>query len=105
MLTCSASLPSQLKGAVWVCGLQTLSIIATWPTKVDVCLITDDEVALQNVLDRWARPGVQICKFSTPIPEEEEWTYEGKTINIQAWNLLVRIIPRLTRSKRCAVLT
>lgn len=86
--------------------LQTLSIIATWPTKVDVCLITDDEVALQNVLDRWAHPGVQICKFSTPIPEEEEWIYKGETINIQAnWNLLVRSIPRLTRLNRCAVLT
>jgi len=68
--------------------LQTLTLIATWKTKVDVCLITDNEAALQNVLNRWAFPGVQVCSFSTPIVEQW-WIYNGQNRTVEAkWNLV-----------------
>lgn len=82
-----------------VCGLQTLTLIATWKTKVDVCLITDNEAALQNVLNRWAFPGVQVCSFSTPIVEQW-WIYNGQNRTVEAkWNLVVRIISRVLQGQ------
>ena len=54
--------------------MQTLSVIRTWRTKVDVCVITDNQLALQLVLDRWTYPGVGICPYSTPLVQEEQYS-------------------------------
>ena len=54
--------------------MQTLSVIRTWRTKVDVCVITDNQRALQLVLDRWTCTGVRICPYSTPLVQEEKYS-------------------------------
>mmetsp|Transcript_6346 Transcript_6346/g.18245 ORF Transcript_6346/g.18245 Transcript_6346/m.18245 type:complete len:432 (-) Transcript_6346:294-1589(-) len=66
----------------------TLSIVSTWRTKVDVCLITDGEEALQKVLNRWAFPGVRICPFTAPLPSEERSFIGGIERDVAKWALL-----------------
>lgn len=55
--------------------VQTLQVIRTWQTKVDVCLITDNEGPLQLVLDRWALDGVAICPFKGDWLRPDESKY------------------------------
>jgi hypothetical protein len=41
---------------------QTVSTVLQYPTHVDVCVVTNDEAALANVLLQWDLGSVWVCK-------------------------------------------
>lgn len=85
--------------------MQTLSVIRTWQTRVDVCVITDNHLALQLVLDRWTYPGVSICPYSTPLVQEERYSLLVRNeypCTTDAWRplLIMSLITTVCSEKR-----
>jgi len=54
-------------------ALQAVTAIEAWQAQVTICVITNRADLLQNVIDKWALEGLQICHYTRPLDEGQQY--------------------------------